>query len=408
MTEEKNELIEIIDELSKNAMFRLSLCSKELFHSNFWAWLIEQNPKFITIFGKEFDNVNSVKDINLLREEKICTAEHEDLFTENKIYKKKCIADLAFICNDNLYIIENKLKSLPDEEQINDYLNGSIEDKYNNYKGKRNVILISFTKPVFINESKFTYISYQEICNKLNELKYLFDKNNENKIILESYIKYLDLMNKLKDSLSLKNNNLTYGELLKKINDEKIQEKINKFHFDTFIKNIMYCNLVTDLLDQENPKYKNLFTCVTYSSRAKHSYMDIMIPFCNRTFDEVYKYRKSAEEDFKVFLAGIQIAGEEYRKYFNVIKKVKQKDNETKYKLTYNLYQKFNEFIDETNEEGNNCTRKDNNGFYCYDYEDDAWLYRKTKVDIKSLTFEKLKEQISKDLVKISKKINQK
>ena len=38
MTEE-NKLIEIVDELSKNAMFRLSLCSKELFHSNFWAWL---------------------------------------------------------------------------------------------------------------------------------------------------------------------------------------------------------------------------------------------------------------------------------------------------------------------------------------------------------------------------------
>lgn len=399
MSEEKNELIQIIDDLSKNAMFRLSLCSKELFHSNFWAWLIEQNQEFITIFGKEFDNA---KNINLLREEKICIAEHKDLFQKNKIYKKKCIADLAFTCNDKLYIVENKLKSLPSEEQLNDYLDGSIEDKYNSYKEKRKVILISFTKPVFISKSNFIYISYQEICDRLKSLRYLFDDNNENKSMLESYIKYLDLMNKLNDSLSLKNNNLTYGELLEKINDEKLQEKMNKLHFDTFIKNIMYCNLVTDIIE-ETPQYKNLFTCVTYSSRAKHSYMDIMIPFCKRTFDEINKYRKSGEEDFKVFLAGIQIAGEEYRKYFNVVKKKKKKDSETKSELTDNLYTKFKDFIDKTNKDAEICTRKDNNGFYCYDYDDDAWLYRKTNVDIKGLDFENLKQQILDDLDTISK-----
>ena len=35
----------LLIELNKNPMFRLSLGSKELFHSNFLAFLWDQNPK---------------------------------------------------------------------------------------------------------------------------------------------------------------------------------------------------------------------------------------------------------------------------------------------------------------------------------------------------------------------------
>ena len=35
----KNNIIETLDNLQKNAIFRLSLTSKELFHSNFLAWI---------------------------------------------------------------------------------------------------------------------------------------------------------------------------------------------------------------------------------------------------------------------------------------------------------------------------------------------------------------------------------
>lgn len=392
MTKIQNEIIEIIDKLSKNAMFRLSLCSKELFHSNFWAWLIEQNPKFISIFGKEFLNIEN---IDVKREEKICTVKHEDIFTENKFYKKTCIADMSFIFDNNLYIIENKLKSLPNKEQLDDYLMGDIiNDKYTILQ--RKVILTSFTKPVFKTDNNIKFISYKEICLNLKSLKYLFDNDNGNKIILENYIEYLELMNKLNESLSLKNSSLTYGELLDKINNTNLQEKVEKLHFDTFIKNLMYCHLVTDIL--ENTKYENLFTCVTYSSREKHAYMDIMIPIHDRTLKEISEYRRKGKKDFETFYAGIQIADEEYRKYFNVIKKIKQKNNETKNALTKNLYEDFSTYINETNDDSLNCNRVNNNGFYCYDYEEDAWLYRKTNVDIKSLTFEKLKERIIKDL----------
>lgn len=390
---EENKLIEIVDELSKNAMFRLSLCSKELFHSNFWAWLIEQEPKFVSMFGEEFSNIETKVDIK--REDKICTVEEKDIFNENKTYKKNCIADISFIHNNNLYIVENKLKSLPNKEQLENYIVGDIiNEKYKNLQ--RKVILTSFTKPIFELNINIKYVSYKDICDKLKNLKYLFNSNNENKILLENYIKYLDLMNQLNDNLSLKNSeSMTYGVLLDKI--EKAQEKLESLHFDTFVKNLMYCHLVSDLL--EECKYKeNLFTCVTYSSKAKHSYMDIMYTYYKRTADEINKYRKSDEQEFKVFIAGIQIAGNEYRKYFNVVKKIKEKNDKTKNNLTASLYNNFAEFIDKTNDNDLNCNRKNNNGFYCYDYEEDAWLYRKTNVDIRKMKFQDLKEKIVEDL----------
>lgn len=389
MTEE-NKLIEIVDELSKNAMFRLSLCSKELFHSNFWAWLIEQEPKFVSMFGENFSNIEKV---DIKREDKICTVEEKDIFNENKIYKKNCIADISFIHDSNLYIIENKLKSLPNKEQLENYIKGDIINE--EYKTlQRKVILTSFTKPIFEFNSNVKYISYEEICNNL---KNCFDNNNENKVILENYIKYLDLMNELNDSLSLKNSDLTYGELLEKI--KTTQEKLEQLHFDTFVKNLMYCHLVSDLLVECKDK-ENLFTDVAYSSSAKHSYMDILHIFHERTCNEISTYRKSSEQDFKVFLAGIQIAGEEYRKYFNVIKKKTRKDNETKNKLTLFLKNKYENFLENTYDSNR---KNNNNGFWCYDYPEDTWLYKKTNVDIRNMTFKDLKNRILNDLTYISK-----
>lgn len=43
---------EIIRNLEESPIYAMSLGSKELFHSNFWAWLMKTDPKFISIFLK--------------------------------------------------------------------------------------------------------------------------------------------------------------------------------------------------------------------------------------------------------------------------------------------------------------------------------------------------------------------
>ena len=45
-------------DLEKSLLFRMSLGSKELYHSNVWAWLMENDSNFIGVFfnNKNLDN----------------------------------------------------------------------------------------------------------------------------------------------------------------------------------------------------------------------------------------------------------------------------------------------------------------------------------------------------------------
>ena len=55
---DENELKKSIELLKKSPIFAMSLSSKELFHSNFWAWLISQDEDFIKLFFPSFKKKN--------------------------------------------------------------------------------------------------------------------------------------------------------------------------------------------------------------------------------------------------------------------------------------------------------------------------------------------------------------
>ena len=102
----------ILEELNKNPMFRLSLGSKELFHSNFLAFLWEQNHEaFLELLN---DLCSSLINVNDLLSKKELTLDREkenfDICIHHKEGKgKKEIYDI---------IIENKVKSIPYKEQL--------------------------------------------------------------------------------------------------------------------------------------------------------------------------------------------------------------------------------------------------------------------------------------------------
>lgn len=91
--------------LKNSPIFAGSLGSKELFHSNIWAFLIEQQPAFLKAFFPECGMQNVLEDGNGVRRE----FHHMDLTIETET---------------NLFIIENKIKSLPHEDQLSSYRNG--------------------------------------------------------------------------------------------------------------------------------------------------------------------------------------------------------------------------------------------------------------------------------------------
>ena len=86
-----------LDKLKQSPLFAISLSSKELFHSNFWAWLIEYNPEYAKVF---FDDivVDSNENLKVCREEK------------NR--------DITIHYQNKEYVIENKLKSMPYINQL--------------------------------------------------------------------------------------------------------------------------------------------------------------------------------------------------------------------------------------------------------------------------------------------------
>ncbi len=89
--------------LKESLLFRMSLGSKELYHSNVWAWLIEKDPNFINVF---FEDVNQ-QDYNRVSRES--HSRDVIVWMNDK--------------NDNKYylVIENKIKSLPTKEQLTKY-----------------------------------------------------------------------------------------------------------------------------------------------------------------------------------------------------------------------------------------------------------------------------------------------
>lgn len=371
-------------EISNNVMFRLSLCSRELFHSNFWAWLIEKQPiQVLPIFVKDLDlSKIDLSNFDVKREETVSKVMQKNIYTGKEI-NKKCNADISFKLGDTLYIIENKFKSLPDSAQLNNYIEGKSNTK---------IILASFIKPYFELKPNMSFISYETILFGLQNVDLTVFKEDE-KSIIKNYIECLRLLVELKKELSFtKNSTLTYGEFIKQM--ESVKEIAEKNNFYYFIEKIFYSNLLGDILSDLNNK--DVYGGVYFVNKAKYPYMDVMLSLHNRDYDNISKFRNdvSNNTNYKIFTLGVQITDKEYRKYFNVIKKKPQKTDDLKQEITKDVLNNYEDFIGKREE----CRSKVNNGFWCYDSENDMWFFSKTKIDITRMNFEQLKEQINKDI----------
>ena len=108
---------EIEEKLKDNPVFQMSLSSKELFHSNIIAWLLEEkvgdgspseNAKALSkLFAPKDTDLNDYKVLTVLREK-----QDFDLLI---VFKKNDTDDFRFV------VVENKLKSLPRQDQLKEY-----------------------------------------------------------------------------------------------------------------------------------------------------------------------------------------------------------------------------------------------------------------------------------------------
>ena len=119
--------------LRSNPMFRLSMSSLELFHSNFLEWLFDLDHKaFLECFDLTVTNPTA------------CTIEREYHLGTTKLAtgkNKQWVTDIAVFENGNLIlIIENKIKSTPSKGQLKNQK--KLADK--KAKGCKKVLLSLF------------------------------------------------------------------------------------------------------------------------------------------------------------------------------------------------------------------------------------------------------------------------
>ena len=189
MKNKKELIINELEELYKNPMFRISLGSKELFHSNFLAFLWDCDKQAF---------LNVIND--LLQSKKINVSEllgKEGL----TIYREKENLDLCICHTENNkdcidIIIENKVKSIPYIEQLDEYRQTAAKPQYKNSTAVTYILLTLATE--FPNkeaiERDWNIITYDQL---VKAIKQYYHKNNIEPRLQQYVADYTDFIEKL-------------------------------------------------------------------------------------------------------------------------------------------------------------------------------------------------------------------
>lgn len=375
---DNKKLKNIIEDLSNNVMFSLSLSSKELFHSNLWAWLGRKYPKMFT---------------EIFLDEKVELDENSIILREYKNF------DLYVETKNSIYVFENKCKSMPNKSQLKEYdtkLAKIKEEKEKEIKTK----LISYFEPigryVWADDNTpsrihdWSIITYNELYNKFKNSfknnKEIIEKNeketeNNDKIIIEEYIKCLKLLNDLHNSIEL-NDETTIDEYYSLLDNNEIKELSRKINFEKTLERILVNKLTHYVLD----KYE------------KKDEIDAINIDCGRdhvVYSDILFYFKGAwveNEDKRPPLnaIGVSLWGKNFRYYANVNKSKKHLGdylNSNKDNLSVNDWKNAGHDYLSTNYKDfwKNETK---GGYNC---KEDMWLYKKE--DISKLSISKVREK---------------
>lgn len=187
----KNEIvINELEELHQNLMFRISLGSKELFHSNFLAFLWDCDKQaFLNVINYLLPKDIKINISELLGKEGLTIyREKENLdlcicHTENK---KECI-DI---------VIENKVKSIPYIEQLNEYRQTAAKPQDKDSTAVTYILLT--LAEVFPNKEAiakdWNIITYDQL---VKAIKQYYRKNNMEPRLQQYVADYTDFIEKL-------------------------------------------------------------------------------------------------------------------------------------------------------------------------------------------------------------------
>ena len=240
-----NELLTLRNKIENTLNYQLSLSNLELYHSNLFA-VVLQKSEYIN--HKFFSNVI---DIN-------------KKYTNLKVYREKNSIDLTIEIIDedgqtHVIFIENKVKSLPDENQLIRY-----SEKNSSAKG----ILLSLVEPGFDLPDSWFRRSYVELIEYYTDLLGKVDETF--RLFLIDYIEYIKNVEKFIDKISYGKSYFLEKSNNKVLDGMRLRSVIEKIHY----ANLQ--NMISDL------GYK------TYSGRIRgghHFGIDLPIKGTTSSFD---------------------------------------------------------------------------------------------------------------------------
>ena len=277
------KFIESINFLKKSLIYQMSLGSKELFHSNVWAYLLENDIEFLKVFLPDFEFDEYKKDGFQVFREKA----NRDIiiYLENRSGSKTHIT------------IENKIKSLPHIEQLEDYT------KYVDGRAFQKGILtgicdniIDFSSSEKLKD-KWIYVNYEAISERIRRIA----ANSKSETIQQNlYIinEYCDILNAINSSLNhyliLSRGKLDYScEKLYALRIADVYKKLKGSNFISFV------NKYRNEIESYSPKnYELRINSGFYNCKAT-----LTIRFCN------YKDKNAKCS----VMMGVQLEGDQFR-----------------------------------------------------------------------------------------------
>ena len=191
-----NNMEEMIEKLNKSTLFRLSLGSKELLHSNFLAWVAENSLAFNQAIFEFLDLQECcIKPTTINREK-----EHIDLWLEYEIQENQNTKKVKGF-------VENKVKSIPYKSQLDSY--AEKQESTNKKEGENHYILLSLYKPSFVDDNdcykspfgNWKYLSYTQLAEIIKKHKEIIARDFEDSLyaalIIDDYIKFIQELNHL-------------------------------------------------------------------------------------------------------------------------------------------------------------------------------------------------------------------
>lgn len=275
-------------ELKSSPIYAMSLGSHELFHSNFWAWMMDEYRKSIkSVFGIDVDYD---KKINIKRE-----------------YKH---FDISIINEDGIYIIENKFKSMPYESQLVSY-----EQAVRNFKSgtlicikKSNVDNWKCMAPT----GNWHCTTYDEILDKMNA----FAEDSDNKVnqfhkdIIKEYVVVTKKLLKIIENASASSCDkfrLSSG-CYTKYEELRLSDILRKLNAEQFLTSCQKG------IEEEIEKIENgysLYIGAGYSN--KNAILDFFL-VKQKDGADLYSAVKKAKYEYMI---GVQIQGDQYRRIFS-------------------------------------------------------------------------------------------